>query len=152
MTTQTETRKDPIIHCPEVDVLARTIYGEARGEYFRPDGGLASFIAVASVIRNRVKGSSKYGDTYEEVCRKPYQFSCWNQSDANFLVVTRIRKEDDRVFDICYDVARKMVAGTWPDITNGANHYHAGWMKTYPSWSEGRPSVFRCGQHIFYKL
>ena len=137
---------------PEVDVLARTIFGEARGEYYRPDGGIASLISVANVIKNRVTGSKRYGQTYYEVCRKPYQFSCWNQGDPNYFLISRIQVEEDALFDICYEVSKNIVSGHWPDLTNGANHYHANWMKTYPEWAAGRPPKFRVGQHIFYKL
>ena len=51
------------------DVLARTLYGEARGE------GLAGQIAVAWTIRNRVKdGKDKsfWGEGYGGVSQKPY--------------------------------------------------------------------------------
>lgn len=140
------------IHCLDQDVLARTIYGEARGEYYRPDGGLPALIAVANVIKNRVIGSNRFGKTYQDVCRKPYQFSCWNVRDPNYLVVSRIQKGEDRIFDICLDVAENVLAAKWPDITRGANHYHASWMKTYPAWAIGRAPDFRCGQHMFYKL
>lgn len=140
------------VFCPEQDVLARTIYGESRGEYYRPDGGLAGMMAVACVMRNRVNGKSVYGNSYQEVCRKPYQFSCWNRNDPNYLMVSRIKLGDDRIFDLCQTIAKNIITETWPDITKGSNHYHASWMKTYPNWAEGRTPQYRCGQHIFYKL
>lgn len=34
----------------EMDILARTIYGEARGEYTHPEGGLGALIAVRMPI------------------------------------------------------------------------------------------------------
>ncbi len=61
----------------EIDYLARTIYGEARGE------NTASKKAVAWVIRNRVEAPA-YGRSYEEVVLRPYQFSCWNKNDPNY--------------------------------------------------------------------
>ncbi len=39
--------------------LARTLYGEARGEYHRQDGGILAFYAVAHVILNRLKEPTK---------------------------------------------------------------------------------------------
>ncbi len=64
------------------DTLARTIYGEARGEYPRKDGGLASLIAVANVILNRSKNNKRrFGRTVRDVCLKPLQFSKDNQKD-----------------------------------------------------------------------
>ncbi len=59
----------------EVDVLTRTIYGEARGEYHRHDGGMAALIAVGNVVMNRLKAKTWYGLTIKEICQKPFQFS-----------------------------------------------------------------------------
>ena len=39
----------------DIHILARTIYGEARGEYYRLDGGLSSLIAIGNVVKNRLK-------------------------------------------------------------------------------------------------
>ena len=67
------------------DILARTLWGEARGEGF--DGQ----IAVAWTIRNRVfdgKAKSWWGEGYAEVCLKPWQFSCWNQNDPNYVYLS----------------------------------------------------------------
>ena len=65
------------------DILARTLYGEARGEK------IAGMEAIASVILNRLAFSRQkngywWGNTITEICRKPYQFSCWNQDDVNY--------------------------------------------------------------------
>jgi len=68
----------------EVDVLARTLYGEARGE------GLLGLEAIANVIMNRLKISRKktngywWGNSIVGICRKPYQFSCWNKDDLKY--------------------------------------------------------------------
>ena len=136
----------------DIDVLARTIYGEARGEYFRKDGGISSFVCVANVICNRATKPKRYGASVAKVCQRAYQFSCWNKNDPNRVIITRIKRGDDKIFDLCYDVAEKVLAGQWPDLTEGANHYHASWMKTYPAWSLGKTPTKRMGQHIFYQL
>ena len=63
------------------DVLARILWGEARGE------GLNVIVAVAWTIRNRVedgKTASWRGEGYSDVCQKPYPFRCWNENDPNF--------------------------------------------------------------------
>lgn len=54
----------------DVDIIARTIMGEARGESGQ---GKA---AVGHVIVNRTKADKWYSGTIFEVCRKPFQFSC----------------------------------------------------------------------------
>lgn len=61
----------------DIDILARTIYGEARGEPWEGK------IAVAWVVRNRAERGGWWGDTIREVCLKPWQFSCWNETDPN---------------------------------------------------------------------
>lgn len=61
----------------QINWLAKTIYGEARGE------NIETMLAVAWVIRNRVNGPDWMGNDYRSVVLKPYQFSCWNEGDPN---------------------------------------------------------------------
>ena len=136
----------------DIDVLARTIYGEARGEYFRADGGISSLVCVGNVICNRAKKPRRYGSSIAKICQRPYQFSCWNSSDPNHVIITKIKAGDDKIFDLCFDVARKVLEEQWPDLSEGANHYHASWMQVYPSWALDRTPTKRMGQHLFYKL
>lgn len=127
----------------EVDVLARTIYGEARGE------GLSGMQAVANVVMNRVHNPSWWGSDVVGVCKKPYQFSCWNKTDPNFLKITTVTKESDPIFETALAIAEKAVNGTLPDITNGATHYHTTAM-TPPAWSYELSMKNTIGSHIFY--
>ena len=137
----------------DIDVLARTIYGEARGEYYRVDGGMTSLIAVANVICNRyLQSNRRYGSSIADVCQKAYQFSCWNKSDPNLPVINAVQSGDDVVFDMAYEVARNVLSSKWPDLTGGANHYHASTMQKKPNWAAGKKELARIGQHIFYNL
>ncbi|MES2252810.1 MAG: cell wall hydrolase, partial [Pseudomonadota bacterium] len=77
----------------DIDILARTIYGEARGEYGRVDGGLAALIAVGNVIVNRTQQQTWFGRTVRDVCLKPYQFSCWNRNDPNLPKLMEVTDE-----------------------------------------------------------
>lgn len=93
----------------EVEVLARTIYGEARGETVRGKE------AVACVVLNRVqraKDRSGYwwGDSIESVCFKPWQFSCWNENDPNHQKILSV-EPGHKVFDTCLRIARRAVSG-----------------------------------------
>ncbi len=135
-----------------IDVLARTIYGEARGEFHRPDGGLSALIAVANVVTNRLRQGGWFGQTISEVCWKPYQFSCWNRGDPNLLVIAHVKAGDDEIFDTCLRVAEKVMDGSWPDLTDGATHYHASTMETLPQWAKGKRPTCKVGSHIFYRL
>jgi len=60
-----------------VEYMARTLWGEARGE--SEEGQ----VAVGHVIKNRVEKKTWYGKTIKDVCLKKWQFSCWNENDPN---------------------------------------------------------------------
>lgn len=129
-----------------VDTLARTIYGEARGESVRGKE------AVAAVIMNRVarameRGGWWWGSSVIDVCRRPFQFSCWNAGDPNRAKIERA-DERDRDFAICLRVARRAVSGALADPTDGATHYHAEGFA--PPWAAGRVPAAVIGRHKFY--
>ena len=132
----------------EVEVMAKTLYGEARGE------SVAGIEAVANVILNRVKyamqkGSFWCGNTITEVCHKPFQFSCWNEQDVNFPLLKKDLLKDP-VYQICYRIARRAIAGCLKDNTRGATHYHA--LYCNPSWSRCAVPCAQIGGHLFYAL
>lgn len=132
----------------EADVLARTLWGEARGE------GTEGMKAVASTILNRVKvaqekGKYWWGNNIIQVCQKPYQFSCWNRSDPNFKKLLSI-DEKDLYFATAMRIARRAVIGQLEDMTEGATHYHAAGIEPY--WARNERPVTVLGNHIFYKL
>jgi spore germination cell wall hydrolase CwlJ-like protein len=130
-----------------VDVLARTLWGEARGE---PVRGIE---AVAAVVMNRVArakakgGLYWWGGTVETVCRKPWQFSCWNASDPNAGKLANVTT-DDRRFRVCVRIARRAVGGVLDDPTNGATHYHRTGL--LPAWARHAEPSAEIGNHLFY--
>ena len=132
----------------DLDIFARTVYGEARGEYRH--NGPAALIAVANVIMNRLRRAGKYGKTLTEVCLKPRQFSCWNQGDPNRRLIQQENLEADPLFHICLVVVKKVLNGIWPDLTRGSDHYHA--SSCLPYWARSRKIKLHLGAHIFYKL
>ncbi|MCB1558080.1 MAG: cell wall hydrolase [Alphaproteobacteria bacterium] len=132
----------------EVDILARTLWGEARGE------GKAGMEAVAMVILNRAEiaraaGGYWWGNSVIEVCRKPYQFSCWNKSDPNMPKLLSVGL-DNPYFSTAVRVARRALLGFLSDPTKGATHYHA--RSVQPYWAKGQKPVAVIGRHIFYRL
>lgn len=136
----------------DIIVLAQTIYGEARGEYHKKGGGLPSLIAVGNVIFNRANQGTRFGTSISEVCKKPYQFSCWNPSDPNKQLIETKRPDcGDMIFDLCYKVAESILTLNWPDLTKGSNHYHAP-LKKLPAWAMGQKILIQIGSHSFYKL
>ncbi len=130
------------------DILARTLWGEARGE------GTYGLEAVANVILNRVriaeeKGNFWWGNNIIQVCQKPYQFSCWNRADPNFQKLQAVDAKD-LYFATSLRIARRAIIGALKDATNGATHYHA--AETSPYWANGHTPTVRIGKHVFYKL
>lgn len=125
----------------DIDTLARTVYGEARGE------SVLGMIAVAHVILNRVKAQSWFGKTIEGVCRKPWQFSCWNDNDPNLPKMKAVTL-DDPVFQTCYYAALSAITWQHPDSTSGSCHYHT--ASVSPDWSEGHEPVAIIGVHKFF--
>lgn len=130
-----------------IDTLARTIWGEARGESVRGKE------AVASTIINRVKhaksrGGHWWGNNVIEVCLKPWQFSCWNENDPNRAKINLI-PDTDKQFKICTRIARRTFRKTQTDPTNGATHYHT--QDSNPWWAKGRIPCAVIGNHFFYK-
>lgn len=140
------------INTEEIDVLARTIYGEARGEYGRRDGGMAALIAVGNVVMNRLKAKTWYGLTLKEICQKPFQFSCWNRQDPNRALITSSQIEQEPIFKVCREVAQQVATHQWPDLTQGSDHYYALTLSKPPAWSQQEQPRFKLGQHVFFKL
>jgi len=128
----------------QIDTLARTAWGEARGE------GITGMQAVCNVVMNRVRRGGWYGVTPSEVCKKPSQFSCWNSNDPNFPKLMTV-DESNKEFAQAKQLATLAVQGTLPDITNGATNYLAlGSLKTVPSWASKMTKVATIGAHTFY--
>jgi N-acetylmuramoyl-L-alanine amidase len=140
------------MHSQDIETLARTLYGEARGEFTRTDGGMAALNAVANVVMNRVKRQTWFGQSISQVCLKPYQFSCWNASDPNRPLMLQADPNEDPVFGICLLVAQKVMEGQWPDLTKNSDHYYAVWMDRAPKWAVGHKPTVKIGQHVFYCL
>jgi N-acetylmuramoyl-L-alanine amidase len=127
----------------DIDVLARTIWGEARGE------PLPGMEAVAAVVVNRVAAKRRsWGASAAEVCLARRQFSCWNADDPNRAKLLALRPGDP-LFETCLRVARRALAGVLADPTGGATHYHA--RGVHPRWARGRTPSAEIGRHVFYR-
>ena len=133
---------------PDRDILARTLWGEARGE------DLIGQIAVAWTIRNRVfdgKTKSWWGEGYASVCQKPYQFSCWNRNDPNYAYLSGVKPIPLREFTQAQIAAGQVVDGKVSDPTGGATHYYAIAMPKPPTWVKGATQTLKLGHHVFFK-
>ncbi len=131
----------------DFDILARTIYGEARGE-IKLSCGLKGLQAVAWVIKNRFHKNLK--KTIAQVCQTPYQFSCWNKSDPNRNIILELSLNDD-MYQCCYEVGKSVLFNKNLDPTCGANHYHSCFIMP-PYWADEEKKTKIIGNHVFYKL
>lgn len=115
-----------------VELLARLINGEARGEPYKGQ------VAVGAVVMNRVK-SSEFPDTISGVIYQKGQFSCVTDGQINKAI-----DENSTV----YKAAREALNGA--DPTNGCLFFYN--PKTSKSkWIFTRPVVTTIGKHRFTK-
>ena len=146
----------------DVDILSRTVYGEARGE---PDIGR---LAVAYVPCNRAaiaalfvaahgRNHPLYGaGTVASACTAPWQFSCWNSHDPNLpkLIALDLDSEEAQP---CVSMALAALGRTAPDPSCGATHYHTAMpprdgMDWPPGWANGQTPTATVGAHVLYRL
>ncbi len=133
----------------DVEILARTLYGEARGEV--KTCGQQALIAVGNVIMNRVHQGIWYGRTIRGVCLYPYQFSCWNEGDMNLGTLLRVTS-DKPVFQECLEVAYAVAHMMVSDVTMGSDHYFSTDMGGSPRWAQYADEKVHIGKHRFYKM
>lgn len=112
----------------DVYLLAKLVYGEARGEPYTGQ------VAVAAVVLNRVK-SSKFPNTISGVIYQPYAFTAVDDGQIN-LTPNETAKA----------AARDAMNG-W-DPTNGCLYYYNPATAT-SSWIWSRPIATTIGRHNF---
>lgn len=126
----------------DFDVMARTIFGEARGEPYEGQ------IAVAHVILNRWRSGRWFSRaTIEGTCLVRLQFSCWNHDDPTYRRITTVGTEELAPF---IQIAKDAYDNTTLDPTDGATHYYADTIKE-PLWAEGKTPTIKIGHHSFFK-
>ena len=128
-------------------LLALALYGEARGEITEGK------IAVGSVILERVKLNKWYGQGLQGVILKPWQFSCFNESDPNYRKLLHIAEQWDEEMALnsalndCYGIAAGLLSGEIPPSVM-ATHYKVTTCDVY--WTKEMVRVARIGSHEFY--
>lgn len=129
----------------EVQELAKTIFGEARGASDELK------IAIAYVILNRAEHDKK---TISEIVHQPYQFSCWNKNDPNYPLLSEPEKHDKKAWQECLETARGVLEKRYENPIGRARWYHAergaGNKPCKPKWAEGQTPVKKIGNTYFY--
>jgi spore germination cell wall hydrolase CwlJ-like protein len=130
----------------DVDTMARTLWGEARGEDYE------GRVAVAWVIKNRALKSPAYNwpSSVKGVCLQKWQFSCWNPTDPNRAKMVNLT-EIDSMFKECLRIAASVLNGDIDDPTKESDHYHASSISA-PTWAQGKKPTTTIGNHRFFNL
>ena len=136
----------------DLDVLALTIYGEARNQ------AVEGKIAIGNVCRNRLK-TNRWGSSYERVCLAPMQFSCWSPQGglSNYTTLQALAQQimngkppkGDPILDECYWIASGIQSGAAQDNVDAATFYFVTNSKM-PSWAIGHLPVCVIGAHSFF--
>ena len=120
------------------DIVAKTLYYEARGE------GEVGIRAVASVLQNRA--SKRYGKTSISLCaaeaRRRLQFSCWNGKKT-------LPSGKGEAWTLCLRIANEMASGKFKS-THTHTHYYA-YKQVNPSWAVGVQGMI-IGNHKFLSV
>ena len=116
----------------DVQLLARAVNGEARGEPYEGQ------VAVAAVILNRVKHAS-FPNSIAGVIYQPGAFTAVSDGQINVPIAA-----DSTVYKACQDAMNG-----W-DPTNGCIYYFNPDTATN-KWIWSRPLVVKIGKHRFCK-
>ena len=139
-------------------ILARTLWGEARGD------GNIGMQAVACVIMNRCAIGKAYqlkhghphplyGDgSPSGVCLAPWQFSAWNSGDPNRSKMIAVTAESDPIFIQALDIAADAINGRLIDPTGGATSYKTTALPWPKAWGDQVAPTAIIGHQSFYRL
>ena len=147
---------------PNTFCLAENIYHEARNE---PTAGM---VAVGNVTINRVI-SDQFPNTICEVVHQGPHYESWKTKQQSNLPdelrvyypkrhrcqfswycdglsdEIRSKRKFQHILELAVDIRKRI----YPDITDGATHYHADYVD--PSWSKVYTRTVTIDTHIFYK-
>lgn len=140
------------------EVLALTLWAEAGTQPVR------ALEALAALVVNRARAAEedaaarlRFAPGAEpqpwpllvaRVCRAPFQFGCWNPRNPRHAQLRNLPLVDPSLA-MCRRIAARAVAGSLPDATGGATHWHA--AEELPAWAIGQAAVAEIGGLVFYK-
>ena len=136
------------------ECLAVNMYHEAR------DHGTAGRLAVSAVVLNRV-GDSRFPNTVCEVVYQAQMKPSWkagkpvpirNRCQFSWYCDGKSDKiKDKKTYQRILDFAGLILHNDieFLDITDGATHYHADYVK--PDWADTKTRTTEIGDHIFYR-
>ena len=138
-----------------VKCLALNMYHEAR------DQGTAGKLAVSAVVLNRVN-DSRFPNTICEVVKQGPTRKSWRDPAVSYPIRNKCQfswycdgvsdeVKDEKSYQKILDFARLILHNDiqFVDITDGATHYHADYVK--PDWAKTKTRTTEIGDHIFYR-
>ena len=138
-----------------VKCLALNMYHEAR------DQGTAGKLAVSAGVINRVS-DSRFPNTICEVIKQGPTRKSWRDPSVSYPIKNRCQfswycdgisdeVKDEKTYQKILDFARLIMHNDiqFVDITDGATHYHADYVK--PDWADTKTRTTEIGDHIFYR-
>lgn len=141
------------------EVLARTLYGEARGE------NNAELYRIGEVITNRVN-DYKFPQTIKEVCLQKAQFSCWNSLYYDVLKnnhkVVRQENIDTPRYSTIKNIARDIITNSYEKTLPYQTLYYFIPENTdvieddiivssNDDWKVGLKVVYKGNKHYFFR-
>ena len=135
----------------EIFCMAQNIYFEAGNQ------PLAGKVAVGQVVLNRLEHSNYPGTMCDVIYQAKWKENWLGnmhpvRNQCQFSWFCDGKSDDPEISPTWYDslqVARDVVQGAYPDITEGATHYHND--KVNPYWAESLNQTVIINNHIFYK-
>jgi len=137
------------------ECLAMNMYHEARGQ------GTAGMIAVSAVVLNRVN-DKRFPNSVCEVVRQGPTRPSWKNPTKSYPIRNRCQfswycdgksdePKDYEAYKKALDLSSLIMHNDikFVDITDGATHYHADYVK--PDWAKTKVRTTEIGDHIFYR-
>ncbi len=138
-----------------IQCLALNMYHEAR------DQGTAGKLAVSAVVMNRVN-DSRFPNTICEVVKQGPTRKSWRDPSVSYPIKNKCQfswycdglsddPKDKKAYQKALDFATLIMHNDiqFVDITDGATHYHADYVK--PDWARTKTRTTEIGDHIFYR-
>lgn len=135
----------------EIFCMAQNIYFEAGNQ------PLAGKVAVAQVVLNRLDHSNYPGTMCNVIYQAQWQENWLGnmhpiRNKCQFSWFCDGKSDEPEISPTWYEsleIARDVVQDKYPDITEGATHYHADSVNPY--WADDLNQTVIINNHIFYK-
>tara|TARA_B100000459_G_C8593675_1_gene208876 strand:+ start:916 stop:1437 length:522 start_codon:yes stop_codon:yes gene_type:complete len=135
----------------EIFCMAQNIYFEAGNQ------PLAGKVAVGQVVLNRLEHSNYPGTMCDVIYQAKWKENWLGnmhpiRNQCQFSWFCDGKSDEPEISPTWYEslkVARDIVQGGYPDITEGATHYHND--KVNPYWADSLNQTVIINNHIFYK-